>query len=304
MKMNRIRNRSEARIGKKVRSEKQLDQIDRTLGRASKLKDRGRLDEALDELGRLREKQERTERELAWFLNLEGQILMEQQRIAKASEAYLKMQDIGFRIEDAQIIGSAHFALGALEQMRGDTKAARSRYRSALPLLKESRDFRSISQIILNWGGLDVEDGDLKGARNSFKTVRELLSLHSDPLLKATFYGLLGRLSLKEGNSLDAIKEYKRSLFQARIIGSPILALRPIQQLASLYLGLRKYELALRWYRLGIRTGERAGLIRQVAEMHRGLAYAEYELGNAAGAIEHLSKSAQGSRGGGGFDIL
>lgn len=130
-------------------------------------------------------------REIAVILSKIGRFDDAKNTLSRASAL---VQELGVRDNAAAIeIAQANvcFAMGEFKQ-------ARKLYDNALEVLRESGNFYGVASARLGIIALDIEEGDLSGARKNIDEVLRAFEKIGDKQLKARVLGIVDRLDLKE----------------------------------------------------------------------------------------------------------
>ena len=163
--------------------------------------------------------------ELAWLTHLEGDIERAERLSRRATE-------LAMVADDQALYGRALFLEATVSMERGDSEFTRERFQQSLAVRQDAGDRGGVAQVLLNLGGMYLEDDQPAEARTLLeRALRQANEIGDiDTLSRITVN--LGFVSLLQGKNKEATSWFRDSLAGAEKTGARYVTVYGIEGLA------------------------------------------------------------------------
>jgi len=141
-----------------------------------------------------------------------GQVLAEEGHLAKARTFIAEAAQVSQQIGDQEGVALSHAAQGELLDLEGKGSEALDSYKEALRILRQLNEPVVLGETLLEYGNIQLRQGDLVGARKSFEESRALQGGLPTASVAPESELAFAHLSFAEGHFADAASQARSAL--------------------------------------------------------------------------------------------
>jgi tetratricopeptide (TPR) repeat protein len=183
--------------------------------------------------------------------------------------------------------------LGLEAVKRRDFVQSRELMRDALHRHLECENWFGVLQMLINFGALEILEGDLASASDLANLVERFLIEVGEPFphQETSLQGLRANIAAHSGRPSDALALYRRAWRKAVALGDREASCVYAQNIGSANADLKRPVIATKWYKRALSIAKEAGNVWRQEEIHGALAKVAHSMGDYVCALEHLESA-------------